>query len=286
MRLLGKIFIDGKIKALTGLTIGGSKTDTIIGGIDNSVVKTSEGVPYIPGSSLKGKMRSLLELKEDKNICRCGKCNICAIFGVMANSRKENLDGKEIPISNTQRVMANSRKENLGPTRLADSRKENLGPTRLIVRDAHLNEKVKEQMKNKEGIFNELELVYTESKWENVVDRITSQAKYPRQTERVPAGAIFDFSMVFNVFEEKDIKRFYLLLSVMAMLEDDYLGGNGTRGYGRIKFIDFDVKAKSVDDYENNNVPLILGEKIADLSALMNDKEIKSKLSKHLLGVE
>jgi len=251
MRLLGKIFIDGKIKALTGLTIGGSKTDTIIGGIDNSVVKTSEGVPYIPGSSLKGKMRSLLELKEDKNICRCGKCNICAIFGVMANSRKENL-----------------------------------GPTRLIVRDAHLNEKVKEQMKNKEGIFNELELVYTESKWENVVDRITSQAKYPRQTERVPAGAIFDFSMVFNVFEEKDIKRFYLLLSVMAMLEDDYLGGNGTRGYGRIKFIDFDVKAKSVDDYENNNVPLILGEKIADLSALMNDKEIKSKLSKHLLGVE
>lgn len=64
MKLRGKIFIDGKIEALTGLNIGGSMTDIVIGGIDNSVIKTPEGVPYIPGSSLKGKMRALSELRE------------------------------------------------------------------------------------------------------------------------------------------------------------------------------------------------------------------------------
>ena len=73
MKLMGKLFIDGKIKALTGLHIGGSKTDAAIGDIDNCVIKTSEGVPYIPGSSLKGKLRSLLEKKENKDLCNCGK---------------------------------------------------------------------------------------------------------------------------------------------------------------------------------------------------------------------
>lgn len=91
---------------------------------------------------------------------------------------------------------------------MANHRKDNLGPTRLIVRDAHLNEEIKEQMKNKEGIFSELEFIYTESKWENVIDRKTSQAKHPRQTERVPAGAKFDFNMVFNILKIKILKDF------------------------------------------------------------------------------
>ena len=87
MKLQGKLFINGKIKALTGLHIGASKTDAAIGDIDNSVIKTSEGVPYIPGSSLKGKLRSLLEKKEGKKeVCKCGEksCEICVIFGSAA----------------------------------------------------------------------------------------------------------------------------------------------------------------------------------------------------------
>lgn len=250
MKLKGKIFIDGEIETLTGLTIGGSKTDIVIGGIDNSVIKTSEGAPFIPGSSLKGKMRSLYELSERGELCECGECNICAIFGVGANKRNENL-----------------------------------GPTRLIVRDAHLNEETKKQMENKEGIFKDLELIYTEGKWENVIDRKTSEAKHPRQTERVPAGAKFDFSIVFNVFEQIDIDRFYQLLSAMVMLEDDYIGGSGSRGYGRIKFADFDVRVKSIADYKGDNIPLVLRENISDVSELIGDSDIKDNLTKHL-GVE
>lgn len=250
MRLKGKVFLDGKIEALTGLSIGGSKSDTVIGGIDNSVVKTSEGVPFIPGSSLKGKMRSLYELANNKNICDCGNCDVCAIFGVSANKRTDNI-----------------------------------GPTRLIVRDAHLDEEIKLQMKNKEGIFKELELIYTEGKWENVIDRKTSKADHPRQMERVPAGAKFDFNIVFNIFDNQDIERFYELLSAMAMLEDDYIGGSGSRGYGRIKFVDFDLKVKSINDYRESNSPYILGENISDITEIMEDKELRGKLSDHL-GVE
>lgn len=250
MRLKGKIFIDGKIKAITGLSIGGSKTDTLIGGIDDNVIKTSEGVPYIPGSSLKGKLRSLYELCKRGYQCKCGDCDICAIFGVGANKRTENL-----------------------------------GPTRLVVRDAHLNKNTKKYMENKEDIFKDLELIYTEGKWENTIDRKTSVADNPRQIERVPAGAKFDFNIIFNVFDDEDIDRFYELLSAMSMLEDDYIGGSGSRGYGRIKFVDFDVKVKSVNDYKGDNKPISLKEDILDISELMGEENIKNKLSNHL-GVE
>lgn len=246
MKLRGKIFIDGKIEALTGISIGGSKTDSIIGGIDNSIIKTSEGVPFIPGSSLKGKMRALYELRERGYTCDCSNCEICAIFGLGANKRNNEI-----------------------------------GPTRLIVRDALLNEEVKDQMKNKEDIFKELELIYTEGKWENLINNRTSRAD-PRQTERVPAGAKFDFNIVFNIFEDIDVDRFYQLLSAMSMLEDDYIGGSGSRGYGRIKFIDFDLKLKSTKDYKLGNKGCILGENISNVGSLMEDKDLRTRLWEHL----
>jgi CRISPR-associated protein Csm3 len=199
MKLEGKLLINGKIKALTGLHIGGATTDAAIGDIDNCVIKTSEGVPFIPGSSLKGKLRSLLEKKEGLNLCRCGRasCNICVIFGSGA-----------------------------------DKRTVEAGPTRLLVRDCHLTEETKNKMENNEGEFKELELIYTEIKWENVIDRLTSAAQHPRQMERVPRGAEFDFQMVFNLMEKQDVDRFEYFMRGLSLLEDDYLGGSGSRGYG------------------------------------------------------
>lgn len=246
MKLLGKLFINGKIKALTGLHIGGSKTDVAIGDIENCVIKTSEGVPYIPGSSLKGKLRSLLEKKEglvnedqkkeeqqkkedQKNqglhIHICGKkdCKICVIFGSAAEKRSEET-----------------------------------GPTRLIVRDCHLTEETRRKMENKEGEFRELEMDYTESKWENVIDRITSRAFHPRPTERVPQGAEFEFQMVFNIMETEDIERFKYLISGLSLLEDDYLGGSGSRGYGRVEFRDLEIRIKTMKDYEGANEATLL----------------------------
>ncbi|NLK93148.1 MAG: type III-A CRISPR-associated RAMP protein Csm3 [Bacteroidales bacterium] len=225
MKLKGKIFINGRIKALTGLHIGGSNADVAIGDIDNCVIKTSEGVPYIPGSSLKGKLRILLEKKEGLPLCDCGKkdCNICVIFGNGANKRSVEA-----------------------------------GPTRLIVRDCHLAADIKSKMENKEDEFRELELIYTESKWENQIDRLTSRAEHPRQTERVPQGAEFDMQMVFNLLEVKDLQRFVYLISGLYLLEDDYLGGNGSRGYGRIQFKGLEIAVKTIAQYEGPNEPVVL----------------------------
>ena len=64
MKLRGKIIFRGKISTQTGLHIGGSKASLKIGGMDNEVLKTIDNKPYIPGSSLKGKLRSLLAKAE------------------------------------------------------------------------------------------------------------------------------------------------------------------------------------------------------------------------------
>jgi|HigsolmetaAR204D_1030405.scaffolds.fasta_scaffold00309_24 CRISPR-associated protein Csm3 len=224
MKLIGKLLINGEIEALTGLAIGGSKSDVSIGGIDNNVIKTAEGVPFIPGSSLKGKFRSLLERKKGKEIvCNCGKknCEICVIFG---KGKKDKTKGKE--------------------------EINEAGPTRLYVRDAYLTEATKNMMENKEGIFSNLELTYTEIKWENTIDRVQSKAEHPRQQERVPAGSKFEFNMVYNLLKKDDVAMFKHVIEAMNLLEDDYLGGNGSRGYGRVKFDKLEIVCRTVADYE------------------------------------
>ncbi|SEM52800.1 CRISPR-associated protein, Csm3 family [Candidatus Frackibacter sp. WG12] len=221
MKLSAKLFIEGKIKSLTGLAIGGSNTDMVIGGLDSTVIKTSEGIPYIPGSSLKGKLRSLIEKKKGRSkICDCGRkeCEICTVFGVGAGAGNEKI-----------------------------------GPTRLYVRDANLDETIKKQMKNKVGIFSELELNYTESKVENVINRKNSKSDNLRNLERVPAGAKFDLNLVYNILMDEDIKRFKEVVVALRMLEDDYIGGNGSRGYGRIKFEDLKIGIKTIKEYEGDN---------------------------------
>lgn len=249
MKLQGKLLINGQIEALTGLAIGGSKTDVVIGGIDNNVIKNSEGVPYIPGSSLKGKLRSLVERREGKEeICKCGgrDCNICTIFGTGMPSQNKNNDA---------------------------------GPTRLYVRDAMLNQETKQQMENKEGIFSELELTYTEGKWENTINRLTSKAN-PRQQERVPAGSIFVFNVIYNILTDKDIDRFKHVIGSLRLLEDDYIGGNGSRGYGRIKFSDITVTLKTIYDYENgSHGKEIFSGNLSDINPQHVSKEMKRILA-------
>lgn len=275
MKLMAKLFIDGKIKTLTGLHIGGSKTDVAIGDIDNSVIKTSEGVPYIPGSSLKGKIRSLLEKKDREEIIARQALNV-----EKSENKKEEKDGKDNPLLCQ-----------CGQSRCkicvifgsaADKRSKEAGPTRLIVRDCHLSDDTRRKMELKEDQFKELDLIYTESKWENVIDRTTSRADHPRQTERVPQGAEFDFQMIFNIMELQDIERLDYLFLGLSLLEDDYLGGNGSRGYGRIEFNELNLRIKTVTDYEKGHEPQVLY--TGNLKDFSGDKraEFKETLKKKL----
>lgn len=196
-RLVKKIIYTGKIVLKTGLHIGGTNAALNIGGPDKFVVRNPINMkPYIPGSSLKGKLRSLIEIK-----------NGCSKVSTDPNSESGKLFGVAGGNDNTR-------------------------PSRLIVRDAELD------TESKPGMFENTDLPYAESKTEVNIDRVTSEAK-PRTFERIPAGAEFKLSMVLNIFEGEDEKELEgILFKAIEMLHDDYLGGQGSRGYGQVEIKD------------------------------------------------
>lgn len=210
-KLIEKVFISGKIIAVTGLHIGGSKTALDIGGIDLNVIKTAKGVPFIPGSSLKGKLRTILAREAGSATVDEDSVLIKEIFG---DANDKNEKGRS---------------------------------ARLIVRDAFLDNDFKKK-------FHELDLEYTEIKWENTINRKTGTAEHPRQLERVPAGAEFSYSFIYNVFDDKKkVEHLKEIIKAMKILEDDYLGGQGSRGYGQVKFSNVTIEFKTIDDYRDDN---------------------------------
>lgn len=221
MKLIESIKITGRIEVLTGLHIGAGKDAVEIGGVDNPVVKNPlTGEPYIPGSSLKGKLRCLMEWATGR-VNKDGK-----VWDGNSN------DGKQLANDPVLRIFGTTNKN------------WTAGPTRLIVRDCFLNEDWKKDI-------IERGLPFTEEKFENNIDRIQGKAGVGiRKTERVPAGAIFDFAMIFRVFDtgdggKTDQNNIQKLYAIMKLLEYDALGGSGSRGYGRIRFKD--VKKNGVD---------------------------------------
>ena len=230
--LKGFLTLKYKIEVLTGLHIGGSKESIEIGGIDNPVIKLKtfklnddkflSDVPYIPGSSLKGKIRSLLELAKgvymerlQKGItkiedlgkpCDCGECEICKLFGTGGDKVKE--------------------------------------PIRLRFSEFYPTKDTIEMWKTYLGE------VYTEMKTENVINRITSTAQHPRHTERVIANSVFEGDITFRVFEDDGKELIETLEKGIKLLEKDYLGGSGSRGYGRIKvhFCDYEWYSTKNED--------------------------------------
>jgi CRISPR-associated protein Csm3 len=223
--LYGRIFVRGKVTAVTGLHIGGSPTALAIGTVDNPVIRdTLTGRPYIPGSSVRGKMRSLWEkMTGARQNWPIGK-------GVSIHVCEKQPDYERCPVCQIYGV----------PGQLEAS-----FPTRLVVRDAFLSNESEQELREQA----KTDLPYTEVKWEAAIDRVTSAA-VPRQMERVPAGATFDgFEMVFSVYDEGDLKRFVDVFEAMQLLEDDYLGGQGSRGSGKVRFQNVRVFCRSRNDY-------------------------------------
>ncbi len=201
LRLIKYKCISGTLTCRTGMRIGGSKDDIEVGGNDNPILRDPVShLPYIPGSSLKGKLRSLLEYLEGKvgpdgspHGCDQPGCLVCTVFG---------------------------------PHLKKDHR---LGPTRIIVRDAPLSEESKQKLEplQAEGI------AFAEVKRENMINRMTGKAVVPRPQERVPAGTKFDFTIHVRIFEgDSEAKIIGFLERGLKALQNDYLGGSGTRGYG------------------------------------------------------
>ena len=228
MKLNNIVEIKATLVLKTGLHIGSGDSEMHIGGIDNAVIKNPiTQKPYIPGSSLKGKIRSLLEwrsgeLKEKPlSISDIKGSNaemvkdILRLFGVSVDSNKEESVLKEI------------------------------GVARLGFQDCEFTS-------DWEQYLEENNLSATEAKFENTIDRITSTAGNPRQTERIPAGAKFDFKLTLRQFENDSENLIDLLLKGLRLLELDSLGGSGSRGYGKVEFQNLTVGDKAVNLKEIN----------------------------------
>lgn len=215
-RLVKKVLYKGTITLKTGLHIGGTNAALNIGGPDKFVVRNPiNNIPYIPGSSLKGKMRSLIEIK----------------YGCVTVDNKGFVGASDKPTSESGKLFGTA------------TGNDKNRPSRLIVRDAELDINACD--------FSNTDLPYTESKTEVAINRVTAQAN-PRTFERVPAGAKFKLNMVLNVFEdEEEAALKETLKQAIKLLEDDYLGGHGSRGYGQVK-IDIDnIEEKTYDEPDN-----------------------------------
>jgi len=236
MKFLGFLRLKCNLRVITGLHVGGGTAGISIGATDSPVIKVN-GKPYIPGSSLKGKIRSLLEtaygLEIDSKLGRheCKKntdpCDICIVFGRAAE------------------------------------RKGSEGPTRIIFRDSYVNDELSdEEVKKRE---------YTEIKMENAINRITSRVEGAlRDIERVLPGTVFDVEILYRVYDEDissgDLEsveklealpeplksRFGLILEGMKILEQDYLGGKGTRGYGKVRFENLKIESIPFEYFKQN----------------------------------
>ncbi|CAG0994791.1 CRISPR system Cms endoribonuclease Csm3 [Anaerolineae bacterium] len=226
VNLYGRVFIKAHIKAVTGLHIGGSSAGLEIGGLDKAVIRDPISKrPYIPGSSLRGKMRSqtekVLGLRQNNRIgqvtihtCKTdveydanGGCPVCHVFGVPG----------EVDAT---------------------------GPTLLVVRDVPLTDDSAEKMKTAKT-----DLPFAELKTEVAIDRVTSAAT-PRTIERVPAGAEFGpAELVFSIYGAADYDRLKVVIDALQLVEDDYVGGSGSRGSGKVEFTNLEVFARARGDY-------------------------------------
>ena len=210
----------------SGLHIGAGDSEIHIGGIDNSVVKHPvTGEPYIPGSSLKGKIRSLLEWKS----------------GAV---QEEPLGKKEYDRSEGAQQTAVKHILQLfgisGDTQDEGFQKQ-IGHTRLAFWDCPLDETYAQEQRDNDRL-------YTEAKSENRINRIAGTAEHPRQTERVPAGAKFRFKLTLKTFDGDDATLRQTLLTGLKLLEWDSLGGSGSRGYGKVRFADLKLDGENISD--------------------------------------
>lgn len=200
-----------ELELLSGLHIGGSTDVFDIGGADSTVIKNPmTGEPYIPGSSIKGKIRSVLTMK----------------YGQIDEKEQDyTLEDNKVFLNLFQPV------EDLNPIQVS----------RAIFRDAVLTRESLARLQQHLG-----EGIFTEIKAENKINSLKGKADNPRLIERVPASAVFEGEIILQIFDgdnEEELRRG--LQEGIRLLGLSYLGGSGTRGYGKVAINDTDFEEVS-----------------------------------------
>lgn len=282
-QLLGKFRLESTLLLETGLHIGGGGEKLDIGGLDKAVVRDPiTQFPYLPGSSIKGKLRSILERFHNKSLNRAGgsgtyryesddlvdgyseisgqpigyqgalTCPVSRLFGSTGGSNFW-VETSLAQAEGLERVKSNGIfvTRPINGVEHSKVEKGRNSPARLIVRDCHLIDESAEKLKRVDtGLY------MTEWKFENGIDRVTAAAN-PRQVERVPRGAKFKFELVYTVEADGDradnvtqaIEDLQNIAIGLSLLEDDALGGHGSRGYGKVRLENFKCFWRDLEQY-------------------------------------
>ena len=268
LKLIGKLILQGDLHCETGLHIGAGKGSLEIGGADNPVVKDAFGRPYIPGSSLRGKLRSLLE--QSSGLAVPSEL-------VFLSKRK----GQEVRIHQSDRpddeicLLFGRNPGRMERVQGESTDSNSATPSRLTVYDAPMDpDSISAAMR--ENLDDEV----TEVKSENAVDRITSQAN-PRTLERVPAGAKFRFRIVMDVLCDEDKPLFARVVEGLRLMEDDSLGGGGSRGNGRVRFSSLNLTWRGKDFYATGAAEkeLVGGADLSGLQSLAAGPDFAGQIS-------
>lgn len=195
-----KIQITGKIEVVTGMHIGSSSAFAAIGAVDSPIVKDARTkLPMIPGSSFKGKMRTLLAKVYNENLANKPDDDAPCLTRLFGSAKKDQVKRSRVLIADM--IMSNAQK-----------------------------------LRN-QGLQS-----LTEVKFENTINRVNAVAT-PRQIERAIRGSVFDLDIIYEAEEEKEIvEDMEILAKGFRLLQYDYLGGNGSRGYGKVKFLDLNAE--------------------------------------------
>ena len=248
LRFRGMIKFSIRIKTITGLLIAGGTEEIEIGKIDKVFIRDPiTNLPYIPGSSLKGVMRSMLEYKYGKvseggkvHVCDSVDCPICRVFGT------------------TKDILS--------------------GPTRVHVADGIMTNKTKTMLEER-GLWS-----YTELKTENFINRIFGRAESPRTFERVPPQSEFASEIHYLVFAteiklakpeaevdkatidelnkklrwEEDIEFIKYVIEGLILAEDHGLGASTSRGYGKVEILIDGIEVHNLAYYNEGKDPVVI----------------------------
>ena len=206
-----RIIISGTIEAVTPLHIGSGKPEVELGEVDMPILRDPSGQPYIPGSSLKGRVRA-----EAEKIARKMGMDVCEPPDV--NSMCGSKKGRVEDFCICCRIFGTAGKISLA--------------SKVKFRDAYPLERV-ESLLERTGI---------------AIDRKTGAvAKGALYTiEAVPAGTQFGLEIVAENLSDEELK---LLKAALRSVEDSALGGSSTRGFGKVKITIESVRERTAGYY-------------------------------------
>jgi CRISPR-associated RAMP protein (TIGR02581 family) len=245
--LRNRYVFTGKLVMLTAFHIGGGRVT--LSSSDSPVVLTPEQIPFIPGSSFKGALRSMIEklvpsLPEEAGLYSCG------LIEPLKDGGEQKTNGKPPCPTIRQKAITDDLRarpgaaDNIRSTilkELCDTCKLFGSPyaaARVNINDLYM------PSKEWNGVVQTRDGVAIDRDSEKAKDRL----KY--DFEVVPASATFDLTITLENATDEDLQLLCMGLSEFVH-GFGFIGGKRSRGLGACRLDSLQVRSLRLDDEKN-----------------------------------